>query len=306
MTPGGASLPGVALYAIVTLLAMCEFFFAALLFAQLRRSSKRKKREAVSDAVKPELHQALVQFLAGSPDDTPIRALLQTHRQDVADMLVHFQSTVSGGARDRLCHLALDLGLVHEWCQDGTSPDLMKRRQGLARLAFICSYEPCRRVVGELMTRALEDSDEEARLSAARGLVKTGQNTDVQDVFLLALDPNRFTRAVLAEELRGHAMLLLAETIPEVLHSGQKEYVRATLEVLTAWERAIPVEHLHRFLNGMDREARLLALRLAPFCPPDDATRAAIARAREDEDAEVRTVAEAAGARLNLSKGKGA
>jgi hypothetical protein len=220
-------------------------------------------------------------------------------------MLLHFQSTVSGGARDRLCHLALDLGLVHEWCQDAVSPDRMKRRQGLARLAFICSYEPCRRVAGELMTRALEDSDQEARLSAARGLVKTGQSVDVEDVFLLALDPNRFTRVVLTEELRSHAMLLLAEGVPEVLNSGQQEYVRGALEILTAWERAIPLEHLHRFLNGMDRETRVMALRLAPLCPPDDATRRAIARALTDEDEEVRMLADAAAVRLNLPRGQG-
>jgi HEAT repeat protein len=303
MNAGGASTAVIALYALVCLLGMCLFFFAVLLLVQIRRSRLRQKREADSKAVREALHQALVQFLTGSPDDSAIRKHLKAHRQDVADMLLHFQSTVSGGARDRLCHLALDLGLVHEWCEDGASPDRMRRRKGLSRLAFICNYEPCRRVAGELMTRALEDPDGEVRLSAARGLVKTGVTVDVEDVFLLALDPNRFTRAVLTEELRGHAMLLLTEGIPEVLDSGQKPYVRATLEILTAWERAIPLEHLHRFLNGIDREIRVMALRLAPLCPPDDATRRAIARALADEDEEVRSLADAAAVRLNLPRG---
>ena len=300
MNSGGASVALVALYALLCLLGMCMCFFACLLLVEIRRSRGAQKREADSREVRAKLHESLVQFLTGSPDDTAIRKQLKTHPQDVAEMLLHFQSTVSGGARDRLCHLALDLGLVHEWCRDGASSDLMKRRQGLRRLAFICNYEPCRRVAGEMMTRALEDADEEVRLSAARGLVKTGQATDVEDVFLLALDPNRFTRAVLTEELRGHAMVLLSDGIPEVLNSGQKEYVRAALEILIAWERAIPLEHLHRFLNGMDRETRVMALRLAPLCPPDEATRRAITRALEDEDQEVRTLAEAAAERLHL------
>jgi hypothetical protein len=300
MNSGGASVAVVALYALVCLLGICMFFFAGLLLVQIRRSQVRQQREAAGKAVRAKLHEAMVQFLTGSPDDTAIRTHLKTHPQDVAEMLLHFQSTVSGGARDRLCHLALDLGLVHEWCQDGASSDLMKRRQGLRRLAFICNYEPCRRVAGEMMTRALEDPDEEVRLSAARGLVKTGQAVDVEDVFLLALDPNRFTRAVLTEELRRHALLLLSDGIPEVLNSGQKEYVRAALEILIAWERAIPLEHLHRFLNGMDRETRMMALRLAPLCPPDEATRRAITRALEDEDKEVRALAEAAAERLHL------
>lgn len=305
MNAGGAAWAVIALYALVCVLGMSLLFLAALLLAQLRRSRLRQKREAAGKAVRESLHQTLVQFLTGSPDDSAIRRQLKTHPQEVAEMLLHFQSTVSGGARDRLCHLALDLGLVHQWCQDGVSADLMKRRQGLSRLAFICNYEPCRRVAGEVMTRALEDPDGEVRLSAARGLVKTGVTVDVEDVFLLALDPNRFARAVLTEELRGHAMLLLAEGIPEVLNSGQKEYVRATLEILTAWERAIPLEHLHRLLNGIDREIRVMALRLAPLCPPDDATKRAIARAQADQDEEVRTLAETAAVRLNLSRDGG-
>lgn len=303
MKLGGIPVEVVALYAVLCLLGMCVLFFTAMLLVQIRRSWLRRKKEEASKTVRAALHQSLVQFLTGSPDDTAIRKLLKTHPQDVAEMLLHFQSTVSGGARDRLCHLALDLGLVHQWCQDGASAELMKRRQGLRRLAFICSYEPCRRVAGELMTRSLEDPDEEVRLSAARGLVKTGQTVDVEDVFLLALDENRFTRAVLTEELRGHAMALLADGIPQVLNSGKKEYIGAALEILTAWERAIPLEHLHRFLNGVDRGIRVAALRLAPLCPPDDATKRAIARALEDEDEEVRALAAAAAVRLNLPRG---
>jgi hypothetical protein len=302
MKIAGLPVAVVALYGVICVLGMCLLFFLALLLAQMRRSVVRRKKEAASKAVRPALHEALVQFFAGSPDDSKIRKMLKTHPQDVADMLLHFQSTVSGGARDRLCHLALDLGLVHEWCKDGASQNLMKRRQGLRRLAFICHYEPCRRVAGELMTRSLEDADEEVRLAAARGLVKSGATGDVEDVFLLALGENAFTRAVLTEELRGHAMLLLNEGIPEVLNSGKKEFIGPTLGILTAWERAIPLEHLHRFLNDSDREIRMMALRLAPLCPPDDATRRAIARALTEDDEEVHGLADAAAARLNLPR----
>ena len=303
MTLGGLPVAVVAFYAVLCLLGMCVLLFTALLLVLIRRSWLRRRKDAASKAVRPALHEALVQFFAGSPDDTAIRKLLKTHPQDVAEMLLHFQSTVSGGARDRLCHLALDLGLVHEWCQDGASADLMKRRQGLRRLAFICSYEPCRRVAGELMTRSLEDPDEEVRLAAARGLVKSGATEDVEDVFLLALGENRFTRAVLTEELRGHAMLLLTQGIPEVLNSRRKEYIGPALEILAAWERAIPLEDLHRFLNDADREIRMMALRLAPLCPPDDATKRAIARALAEDDEEVHGLADAAAARLNLPRG---
>ena len=298
MTPSPAV---VALYASACLLAACVIIFAGMLLLQISRARTRQAKAAASEAVRPALHEALVQFLAGSPDDTRIRKYLKTHPRDVTELLLHFQSTVSGGARDRLCHLALDLGLVHEWCQELASKNVMQRRQGAANLAYICSYEPCRRVAGDLLTRALDDADEEVRLSAARGLVKTGLQVDVEDVFLLALGPNPFTRVVLTEELRRHAVQLCNEGIPEILNSGKLEYVQAALEILNAWERAIPIEHLHRFLNHVNRGVRVLALRLAPLCTPDAESLAAIARAREDADPEIRSLALLAGTRLNLS-----
>lgn len=302
MALDASALANAALYFIITLLGLTMMFFAALVSVQIVRGRARRREAAASAAVRPDLQQALVRFLAGSPVDDAIREHLATHRQEVIETLLSFQSTVGGGARDRLCNLALDLGLVYDWCQEGGRGELTRRRKAMARLAFVSYYEPCRRVAGEMMSRALEDPDYEIRLSAARGLAQTGIQTDVEDVLLLALGPNRFIRAVLTEELRRHAMMLSAEAVPEVLGSGQSEYVRAALEILAAWERAIPIEHLRRFLDHRDREIRVLALRLAPMAAPDPDSRAAICRSLDDDDAEVRYLAIAAAGRLKLAE----
>jgi HEAT repeat protein len=298
----GPSLTHAALGFLITLLGLTMLSFAVLLSVQIARGRARRRQAAAAAAVRPELQQALVRFLAGSPVDSTIRGHLASYRQEVIETLLSFQSTVGGGARDRLCGLALDLGLVHDWCQESPRGDLMRRRQAMARLAFVSYYEPCRRVSGEALSRALEDPDHEIRLSAARGLAQTGIQTDVEDVFLLALGPNRFIRAVLTEELRRHAMILCAGAVPEVLGSGQSEYVRATLEILTAWERAIPIEHLRRFLDHRDRETRILALKLAPLTTPDPDSRAAICRSLSDHDPEARYLAIAAAGRLKLAE----
>src|SRR5258708_20845248 len=153
-------------------------------------------------------------------------------------------------------------------------------------------------MMGDLMARALEDPDEEVRLSAARGLLQTGQTADIERVFLLALGPNPLTRIVLTEDLRRHAMTLCAEAAPRVLGSGKSQQVRGVLEILVAWGRAIPLKDLRPLLEHREREVRVLAFRLTPMVPPDRETRSSIFQGLNHEDLEIRTLAVIAVGRL--------
>ena len=83
--------------------------------------------------------------------------LVKASRIDSATAILEFQGTAGGGARDRLCELTLDLGLIHDWLPDVKSRDTARRRVAFANLAFVCSYEPCLRLVGDLLVTALED-----------------------------------------------------------------------------------------------------------------------------------------------------
>jgi len=294
-----ALIAGPALTALITLLGSIFLAFSITLVVQLFRGRSRRAQASAASARLPDLQRALVQFLAGSPNDSVIREHVAKDKQAVAELLLKYQSTVSGGARDRLCHLALDLGFVREWVTEGGSASLAIRRRAISRLAFICHFEPCRRLAGDLLSTAVSDADEEVRLSAGRGLSQTGSSDDLEEVFLLALGPNPLTRAVLTEDLRQHAMQLCADTVPEVLRSGNPDAIRGALEIVRAWERAIPLEQLHSFLNHPDRDIRLLALQLAPHSTPDNESREAIKRAMEDADPEVRSLATAVAAHWN-------
>lgn len=302
MTSHAGLAPAVAaLWACASLIAVCVLFFSLLLIRQLARGKALRRASTRSEAVRPALREALFRILAGSPDESEIRRHLENHREDVAETLLSFHGTVSGGARDRLCRLALDLGLVHEWCHDGGSRDLIRRRSAMGRLAFVCAYEPCRRAIGDLLTRSLNDSDEEIRLASARGLVLSQAATDLEDVFLMALGPNRFARAVLAEDLRRQSAALCADVVPEVLKSGQAEYVKATLEMLAAWDRAVPLDELQPLIEHADRDIRIAALRLAPLCALNQDSRAAIVRAAAASgDSESSSLAGIAAERLNI------
>jgi hypothetical protein len=302
MNPTSASmLAWLTLYSSLALLAGIMLLLAMLLMVQIVRGKERRRRAAVSAALGPVLHQALVQFLAGSEDESVIRQYAPTHPQQVTEAILSFQFTVSGSGRDRLLGLVYDLGLVHQWCDDAMSRDVVRRREALARLAFASGHDPSRRIASATLVQALKDADEEVRLSAARGLAQTSIPYQLDEVFGLALGPNRLTRVVLTEELRRHAVSLSERVLPGVLASDRIEYVKAALEIVTGWGRAIPLERMTEFLDHRDAEIRLLALKLAAVAAPDAGSRAGILRALNDEVDGVRLQAADTVARLKMN-----
>jgi len=99
-----------------------------LLLVAMRRAGALRARRAASAEIRPALQAALVEFLAGGTDDSVFRRHIRSHAADIAESILLFQTTVGGSARDRLCGLALDLGLVQQWCEEGRSGDVIRRR----------------------------------------------------------------------------------------------------------------------------------------------------------------------------------
>jgi hypothetical protein len=302
--------PDFAIFARALFLAaagLACLFFVVLAICGLvlvRRARARHTREASSAAARPLLHQAIGEYLAGGSETGVLRAHLAGHRQDVADALLLFQSTVGGSARDRLCQLAMDFSLVNEWCQDSKSRSVTRRRSAFSRLAIVTAYEPARRITGDLMRHGLGDPDAEVRLAAARSLLQSGIAEDLREVFELALAPNLLARIVLSEDLRRHAMTLCDGPVRDVLRTEDLPRVRAALEVLVSWERAMPIEDVREFLDHRDRGIRVLAFRLVPLVPANLDTRRALIRALNEDDTEIRTLAVVAVGRLKMTETK--
>jgi HEAT repeat protein len=266
----------------------------------LSRGLAWRKQALASAANRPGIQQALLIYLAGSNEQSEIRRFMRISRWDVADGILAFQGAVGGGARDRLCELALDLSLVQYWCQDAHSPDPVFRRKAFARLAFVCTNEPCRRVAGDLLVEALEDPDAEVRLSAARALVQSGGADEIATVFDLAVSQSLLIRILLSEELRRYALPLCEKAVPQALASGDTQRILATLEMLVAWERAIPLHDLRGLVDHADRKVRVQALRLVPLVPVSPEHQAAVLKALEEADPEVATAAARAAGRLRI------
>jgi HEAT repeat protein len=274
---------------------MCGLFAIALV-----RGIVWRHRARTSASLRPKIREALVDYLAGSNDTTRLRAFIRQNRRNVADGLLEFRATVAGETRDRLCTLALDLGLVHEWVEDAGSRDVVRRRLAFTRLSFVCSYEPCRRVAGDLLLRGLEDRDQEVLMAASRALVQSGDFVDVEHVFGFALSGNLYIRILLAEDLRRYAMEFCGSAIPGILRSGDLQRILPALEILVAWERALPLPHLADLMDHPDHQIRIQALRLAPLVPVEAPERAAILSALDDADPGISSVAASTAHRIQL------
>ena len=284
------------------LLGAYALFLTAMFGVVWMRASRRRQRAVTTQSQIPAIRDALVDYLSGSNDQTRIRTFVRSNRSDVADAILEFHGTVGGSARDRLCDLALEFSLVHDWCQDAQSKDRLVRRKAYVRLSFVCAYEPCRRVAGDLLLLALEDGDYEVRLAAARALVQSGTLDEVGQVFRLSVAQSLLTRVLLAEDLRRHATELCGHVIPTVLGAGNARQTVAALQLLVAWERALPLPDLHKQLESSNHDIRLEALRLAPMVPLSAENRAAILWLLREGEKDEKTVAALTAGRLRLQE----
>jgi HEAT repeat protein len=288
--------------AVAALVGCSEAVILAGLDVALLRSLRRRKRERAIAAVAPQIHALLVDFLSGADKVEELRRFLDRDSAALSEGILLFRGAVAGGAKERLCELTLELGLVRDWCAEARSSSVVNRRAAFARLAFVTSYEPCRRLAGELQAAAIEDPDDDTRISAARGLIQAGAAAMLDSVFEFALSSDPLTRAVLAEDLRIHASELAEQAIPAALSSTDSSIVLSTLEVLSAWQRAVLIPDLPRLLEHPDTAVKLHALGLAPLMPLTPQARSAIVRALDDPDPEVSAAATLGAGRLGLQE----
>jgi len=279
------------LYAFLVL-----YLFLAAVIARTR--SQRQQAEA--DRARPEIASAVVDFAAGNNDTTPLRRYAKTNRAVLEECLLQHHAAMRGESRDRLSELALDLALVHSWCMEARSEDVLRRRKALSRLTVVGAHEPSRRLSGEILLKALHDSDRECFLEAARALVHTEDVRAILEVFQTAVSQPRIVRAILAQELRAWALPLCEAAVPKMLLSGDPLLLLGTLELLAAWECAIPFTGLAPLAEHPDPAIRVLALRVLPLAPDAGEGSAILLRALDGDREDVSIAAASAAGRMKL------
>jgi hypothetical protein len=298
-----AAIVHAALLIVSALMAGYSVWLLGSYAVAMGRARSWRKRNLASAAVQPKIREALVDFLSGNNDLAVLRSAVKANRNDVCDVVFGFSRTVAGGARDRLCELTLELGLVHEWVEDTRSRDAVRRRTAFERLAFVSIFEPCRRVIGERMREALRDADPEVRLSAVSAVTRSGIIEQVEEVFEMAVSKGLLARILFAEHLRPHVYLLCATSVAKALKSEDPTRMAAVLETVLACERALPIEGMAALMHHRDRTVRLDALRLAPLVAAIPENQHALLECLAEADPEVVTMAARSVGKLRLKQG---
>jgi HEAT repeat protein len=290
-------LPAVALL----MAAYAIWALGALGIAVVRARSWRSRALASAD-VQPRIREALVEFLAGNNDLAVLRAFVRSHPDDLCDGVLSFSRTVGGGARDRLCELTLELGLVSDWMENTRSRDVAVRRAAFERLAFVSIFEPCRRMIGDRMIEALRDADREVRLSAVAAVTRAGNMADVERVFEMALTEGLLARILFTEPLRPHVYLLSTTAVSAVLRSHDPARIAAALEILLACQRALPLEGMAPLMLGLDQRIRVAALKLAPLVAVLPENQQALIECLSESNPEVLAAAASSIGKLQLTQ----
>jgi hypothetical protein len=183
---------------------------------------------------------------------------------------------------------------------EATRGSVERRRAAVSRLALVAGHEPSRRISREALVAALSDNDDEVQLEAARTLAHFGRMQEIVLVFGLAVREALIVRIILVPNLRPYALALGETAIPDALSSTHTKIVLATLEIIAAWERALPLPSVPRLVDHPDTAVRIKALRVIPLTPASPDAQRAITGALYDPSDEVCIAAAYAAERLRL------
>jgi HEAT repeat protein len=249
----------VAFTAVQLLVAV---IIVSVLFITRRLAEIRARRAA---RVTPRIRETLATHAAGQDARAQLAILFRQYPEDFEACLAQFLLLVTGIEYQRLCELAVEIGLVSQWEKRYGAGSTAQRRSAIEHLAHVRHPAGLR-----ALALALSDHDESIRIRASSALLRSGVVPQVEQVFAFALTQPLLVRALLADELRPHLALLCARAIPAILSSGTRDQILRTLELIQAWRRGLELPSLWTLLRNPDPEIRAKAWQVLPLVEATD------------------------------------
>jgi len=226
---------------LVTLLAI---------FSMLAKSIRYVARvRAVS--ISPEIRNTLASVSIGDGDRERLRWLSQHHPRPFEIIFTEFLSSFSGQINLALGILAVELGLAERWRHSSRSRNFLVQKTALANLG---------RIGHAIDPRLLRHPVEQTRIEAACALLASGSADAPAQVFKMLPDQSLLGRIRLADSLRPFATEICERYLADGIRSPDARRARASVDLVCAWERWIPIEGFSRLVTERDIELRLAAL----------------------------------------------
>ena len=272
----------------------CAVICCLLAFSFLKKWIEQV-RDRNAERVRSRVRELLAQYAASSGTSRTLVELARTHPGAVEECLLESLRAVRGSGRQFISRLAGEIGLHRKWRKEYRSRHRSRRKNAVARLALLS-----RDLSGDTLRLALADPDESVRLHTARAVLQNCQPGEAGEIFRLAVEGSELTRIILSEELRPYVLELLTEAIPAMLESADSKKVLATLEMLHAWGKFLPLNGIYPLLRSHSAPVRAAALRVLTLVPRLDSLHAEILSGAGDPDPAVFCAAAAAASALGV------
>jgi HEAT repeat protein len=201
--------------------------------------------------ISPEIRATLAGVVAGGGDRERLRWLAQHHRRPFEIIFTEFLSSFGGQINSELRILAVELGLAERWRHAIRSRNFLVQKTALANLG---------RIGDAIDSRLLRHPVEQIRIEAACALLASGSADAPAQVFKMLPDQSLLGRIRLADGLRPFATEICGSYLADGIGSSDARGAKASLDLLCAWERWIPVEGFSHLVAKRDIELRLAAL----------------------------------------------
>jgi hypothetical protein len=220
------------------------------IFSMLAKSIRYVARERAA-GISPEIRNTLASVSIGDGDRERLRWLAQHHPRPFEIIFTEFLSSFSGQINLELCILAVELGLAERWRHATRSRNFLVQKTALANLG---------RIGHAIDPRLLRHPVEQTRIEAACALLASGSADAPAQVFKMLPDQSLLGRIRLADSLRPFATEICERYLADGIRSPDVRRARASVDLVCAWERWIPIEGFSRLIAERDIELRLAAL----------------------------------------------
>ena len=248
----GASQSMARLVPLATSLAVVPLVLVTLLaiFSMISKSVRYVARVRAAD-ISPEIRKTLANVAAGDGDRERLRWLARHHLRPFEIIFTEFLSSFEGQINSELRILAMEFGLVERWRRATRSRNFLVQKMALANLG---------RVGEPIDPRLLGHAVEQTRIEAACAALASGSPDAPAQVYKMLPDQSMLGRIRLADSLRPFATQICERYLAEGIRSPDVRRARASVDLLRAWERWIPIESFSRLVSERDLELRLAAL----------------------------------------------
>jgi HEAT repeat protein len=193
---------------------------------------------------------------------------------------------VTGEPRASAVRLVAALGLLTRWRDGVGDRRAVARQRAVTRLALLPAE-----LRNDVVVTALRDPDEGVRRAAVRALVPTADAAAVGEAIRLTARRSLTERALLVDELRRHVHHLAPDMFTPALSDADETTVVATLEMVRACGRVLPLTPLAALLQDERAAVRAAAVRTVPYATGARALADVLMDRLGDDDLTVRVAA---------------